>query len=178
MQEGQAIELRHPGGYDAAFTTVTMASDASGQNFLYTMIYVPRVAGQGYPIIVISNNAQLYNGARPVLDKFLNSLSFTPLTKLADGNPPLTQAMVDEVSDFLEWLMEVPFTDGQKETVREELTASWKKQDKEEINGVKDMQNAQVQLSAMTADQRAPGARRSSRKRSSNGEARPIGRPS
>ena len=155
VQEGQAVELRHPGGYDTAFTTVTMASDTSGRNFLYTMIYVPRVAGQGYPIIVISNNAELYNSARPMLEKFLNTLSFTPLMKLADGDPPLTQALVDEVGDFLEWLMDVPFTDGQKQTVREELTASWKKQDKEEINGVKDMQNARMQLSAMTADQRA-----------------------
>ena len=45
---------------------------------------------------------------------------------LAPGNPPLTESMVTRFTDFQAWLLEIPFTQQQRERVRAMLLEDWK----------------------------------------------------
>ena len=46
---------------------------------------------------------------------------------LVQGNPPLTESMVARFTNFQAWLLEIPFTQPQKERVRAMLLRDWKK---------------------------------------------------
>jgi hypothetical protein len=148
------IQQHHRRGYDYALTTVSMRAAPNSNEFIYCLVYLAQTGDTAQPIYAMTNNPDLYNRNKASLDAFLTDLNFTSLTKLADGNPPLTQATVDQVVDFLEWLMEVPFTDAQKDTAREELIKTWRRGDKTEIQGILDVLKAGKDLSAMPAQKR------------------------
>ena len=65
----------------------------------------------------------------------LGSISYSQGRVLVNGNPPLTQSMVDKGRDFIEWLFEAPLTAEQRRTVEASIIESWKTGDKEEIAG-------------------------------------------
>jgi len=65
----------------------------------------------------------------------LDSVEFANQTKLADGEPALTLLEVVRVIDFLEWALDVPFTQEQKVRVQEELVKAWKANHRTEIDG-------------------------------------------
>jgi hypothetical protein len=46
---------------------------------------------------------------------------------LAQGNPPLTESMVTDFTNFQAWLFEIPFTQQQRERIRAMLLQDWKK---------------------------------------------------
>jgi hypothetical protein len=46
---------------------------------------------------------------------------------LAQGDPPLTEGMVTRFTDFQAWLLEIPFTQPQRERMRAMLLEDWKK---------------------------------------------------
>jgi hypothetical protein len=46
---------------------------------------------------------------------------------LAQGNPPLTESMVTDFTNFQAWLLEIPFTQQQRERIRAMLLEDWKK---------------------------------------------------
>ena len=50
--------------------------------------------------------------------------------------------------------MQVPFTEGQKVTIEEEIRSSWKKNDRKEIDGVAEVLKARQQLAAMKSAER------------------------
>lgn len=54
---------------------------------------------------------------------------------LVNGNPPLTQRMVDDVVDLFEWSLGVKMNDSQKAIVQQKLTAAWKANVRSEIEG-------------------------------------------
>jgi hypothetical protein len=72
----------------------------------------------------------------------------------APGSPPLTQEMVERVDRFLEWIFDVPFTGGQRDSLRAELVAVWKKKDKDAIKGVVDLLALQEQIGKLSASER------------------------
>ena len=58
-----------------------------------------------------------------------------PGAVLVTGNPPLTQATVDQVGAFWEWMFHAPLTSGQQAGLRQELIAIWEKGNLVEIQG-------------------------------------------
>jgi len=85
----------------------------------------------------------------------LHGMRLTDAIVLAKGDPPLTQATVDAITDFLEWLIEVPFTQEQKTMIAGNITDSWKKNDRAEIEGTLEALKLRAQLSQMTPQQKA-----------------------
>ncbi|MBI3181695.1 MAG: hypothetical protein HYZ28_06095 [Myxococcales bacterium] len=57
---------------------------------------------------------------------------------LVPGSPPLTEEVVGRFTEFFEWALDVQLTDEQRELVRQDLSDSWRKKDKESITGVLD----------------------------------------
>ena len=73
---------------------------------------------------------------------------------LADGNPPLTQRMVNQVSDFVGWMFETRLTNMQREHVRETLLASWQTANQSDIDGTLQIVKAEEQVSALSPTDR------------------------
>jgi hypothetical protein len=54
-------------------------------------------------------------------------LNVSPNAVLANGDPPLTESMVDLYTNFEAWLMEIPRTQQHRNEVRAMLLEDWKK---------------------------------------------------
>jgi hypothetical protein len=78
---------------------------------------------------------------------------------LADGTPALTSETVDTVTDFVEWVLDVPFTRDQRDALRNHLVDSWERNDKTEINGVQEIIKGRLQLDKLTDPQKKELAR-------------------
>ena len=69
-----------------------------------------------------------------------------PTTVLAEGDPPLTVELVDRTSGFIEWLLDVPLTDGQRQTIRDGLVESWTSNNREDVEGILDLLQLEAQV--------------------------------
>jgi hypothetical protein len=83
----------------------------------------------------------------------------TPHTEADDelpipGHPPLTQAIVDQETQFFEWLLDAPFTIEQRDQFRASLVRSWKGHHQDEIDSTMNVLKFQEQLSAKPRQQR------------------------
>lgn len=74
---------------------------------------------------------------------------------LVQGDPPLTQLMVDRVVDFFEWSLGVHLSAPQKEQVQRKLTNAWKVNDRSEIEGTGKILDLYMQLQSLTSEQLA-----------------------
>ena len=75
-------------------------------------------------------------------------------TPLADGNPPLTQRMVNQVGDFVGWMFETRLTNMQREHVRATLITLWQSRSQSDIDGTMQIVKAQEQVSALSPTDR------------------------
>ena len=84
---------------------------------------------------------------------------FTPEAK-ADpelpipGNPPLTQALVDQGIQFFEWLLDAPLTQEQRVQFRDSLVGSWKGHRQNEIDSTMNVFKFQEQLNSRSPEER------------------------
>ena len=74
---------------------------------------------------------------------------------LVQGEPPLTQVMVDRVIDFFQWSLSVHMSVAQKGQVQQKLTAAWKANDRSEIEGTGKILDLYMQLQSLTNEQLA-----------------------
>jgi hypothetical protein len=70
------------------------------------------------------------------------------------GNPPLTQAIVDQETQFFEWLLDAPFTLEQRDQFRASLVRSWKGHHQDEIESTMNVLKFQEQLNTKPRQQR------------------------
>jgi hypothetical protein len=75
-------------------------------------------------------------------------------TVLAPGDPPLTREGLDRFTYFVEWLLDVPLTQQQKQLVATSFVEAWEKQDAEEIQGYVDTLDLEAQVSALPKEDR------------------------
>lgn len=146
--------VRHEGGFDMLTTGASMVTNTASGQFVYDALCFVRAGDQVQKVQFILNDFQMYQAQKTTFDRFLHGLRVTDSLVLAGGTPPLTQAKVDQVTDFLEWLIEVPFTDEQRQMVAQNMIDSWKKNELEGINGVEDVVKLRAQLSGMTSEQK------------------------
>jgi len=146
--------IRHEGGFDMVTTGASMVSNPASGQFVYDALCFVRAGDQVQKVQLIVNDFTLYQTHGAAYDRFLHGLRLTDLVVLARGAPPLTQAKVDQVADFLEWLLEVPFTREQRQMIAGNMIESWRKNDREEINGIEEVIKLRAQLSAMTRQQK------------------------
>lgn len=62
------------------------------------------------------------------------------------GNPPLTQALVDQGIEFFEWLLDAPFTEEQRAQFRDSLVHSWKGHHQDDIDSTMNALKFQEQV--------------------------------
>ncbi len=72
-----------------------------------------------------------------------------PARVLAEGDPPLTVELVDRTTGFIEWMLDVPLTDGQRQTIREGLVESWTSNNREDVEGIADLLQLEAQVREM-----------------------------
>lgn len=73
---------------------------------------------------------------------------------LAQGNPPLTQSMLDRTSDFLEWLLDIDLSSEQKSTLKKIIERAWHTQNQAEIKSTLDLVNMHGELLKMSKSER------------------------
>lgn len=74
---------------------------------------------------------------------------------LAGGEPPLTEATVDDVAEFFGWLFEARFTPAQRGELERVLVATWRANDRKEIEAAQQFGALNVKLLTVSQEQRA-----------------------
>ena len=146
--------IRHEGGFDMVTTGASMMTNPASGQFVYDALCFVRAGDQAQKVQLIVSDFRLYEAHKMTFDRFLRGMRLSDSLVLAPGTPPLTQATVDQVADFLEWLLEVPFTDEQRRMIARNMIESWTKNDREEINGIEEVVKLRAQLSEMTRQQK------------------------
>src|SRR5215207_10351783 len=73
---------------------------------------------------------------------------------LAGGEPPLTAATVDDVADFFGWLFETRFTPAQRRELGRVLVATWRANDRKEIEAAQQFGALNVKLLTVSGEKR------------------------
>jgi hypothetical protein len=73
---------------------------------------------------------------------------------LADGNPPLTQTMVDRFTTLMQWSLDADFSDEERGQMQSVLVNYWKAGDEKSIKAVVDMLAFEQKLATSSADQK------------------------
>jgi hypothetical protein len=134
--------------------TYSYADPAQPGKFKYDWVVVMAGGGRYLTFTTVFNDKTAYDTHGPNVGAWVNGITLTTLTEVERGNPPLTRYMIDEVGDFLDWLMQSPLTDAQKTTVENEIREFWKKDDRKEIDGIAEFLKGRQELAAMKPAER------------------------
>ena len=74
---------------------------------------------------------------------------------LAGGEPPLTAATVDDVAEFFGWLFETRFTPAQRRELERVLVATWRANDRKEIEAARQFGALNVKLLTVPKEKHA-----------------------
>jgi hypothetical protein len=74
---------------------------------------------------------------------------------VAQGQPPLTQAMVDQLAEVFEWALGGRFTPEQREAFERERIAEWQRGDRQSIDNFLGWLKLREQIVALPEDKRA-----------------------
>ncbi|HEX7316201.1 MAG TPA: hypothetical protein VF297_20010 [Pyrinomonadaceae bacterium] len=74
---------------------------------------------------------------------------------LAEGKPPLTAATVDDVAEFFGWLFETRFTPSQRRELERVLVATWRANDRKEIEAAQQFGALNVKLMTVSKEKHA-----------------------
>jgi hypothetical protein len=154
VQVAPVSVVRHPNGFEIAIAGASMANASAPSVFIYQAQCFVRSGDHVQPLVLETSDYPLYQAHKAAFDALLQSVRVTDSIVLARGNPTLTQATLDSLTDFLEWLIEVPFTEEQRQVIAHAVIDSWKKNDRPDIQGVQDVLKLRAQLATMTAEQK------------------------
>jgi hypothetical protein len=73
---------------------------------------------------------------------------------LADGNPPLTQTMVNRLTTLMQWSLDADFNDEERGKLRSAVVSYWKNGDEKSIKAVLDMLAFEQKLTSASQDQK------------------------
>ena len=88
-----------------------------------------------------------------LLTSFTSAAAQSPV--LADGEPPLTEATVDDVAQFFGWLFETRFTPAQRNELERVLVATWRANDRKEIEAARQFGALNVKLLTVSKEKHA-----------------------
>lgn len=75
-------------------------------------------------------------------------------TVVAPGDPPLTREGIQRFTNLMEWLLDVPLTELQKQRIDESLRQSWADGDKEDIQSYVAVLALEAQTAALSPEER------------------------
>jgi hypothetical protein len=110
-------------------------------------------AGSSQGVAFVAGTRDLFQRYRPQYQQLLDSVTLPSLTRVADGRdgtPPLTMYAVNTVTDFIEWMLDVPFTQGQRDELKAHFVDAWAKNDRGEIDGVAQIIKGRIELDKLT----------------------------
>lgn len=161
-QESPMTPIRHPAGYEVLGMLVSF-NDKSP-----LLIHPPKTYAMlvhldlgpdlgSAPLMLYASTRELAGEHMKTFDTFVSELRVPARTVLADaaGHPPLTLRTVNQVNDFLEWLLDVPFTQSQRGHVTEYLVDAWRRRDAEGIEAIQSIQDIRRKLDELTPEQKA-----------------------
>jgi hypothetical protein len=145
---------RLPCGADTA-TVVVSGSDpqAPDREVIVLFTEVDGGGGSSQGVALVASSRDLFAKYRPAYLSLLEGMTLpsrTPLVDAAAGAPALTMYTVQTVTDFIEWALDVPFTEGQRDALREHFVTAWRARDKGEIEGVAQITAGRAQLDKLT----------------------------
>lgn len=73
---------------------------------------------------------------------------------LADGEPPLTQSMVNRLVGLMEWSLKAEFSADERVALRNSVVGYWRSSDEKSIKSVLDILAFEQKLSAASSDQK------------------------
>jgi hypothetical protein len=141
------------GGKLLTFAYSYADANRSGQ-FLYNWVILIAGGGRYATLSAVATSSAAFNTYMPIVGGLVDGISLTSTLQVEPGNPPLTRYMLEETVGFLEWLMQVPFTEAQRVTVETELRGTWQKTDGKEIDGVMEVLKERQQLATLKPAER------------------------
>jgi hypothetical protein len=161
-QESPIAAVRHPAGYEVLGMLVSFYDRPiffQDTPKVYAMVvHVDAGPDLGsLPVMLYCSTKELCARHIKTFDKFVSDLRIPARMILAEypGQAPLTLRTVHQVNDFLEWLMEAPFTQGQRRQIANYLADAWRRGDREGARAVQSIAGVRKQLDALTGQQKA-----------------------
>lgn len=146
---GEFSIVKSPGGVDIGMGLIAWKNPAESGQTIVTVLCLAQAGKDVHPILLVTNHGPLYTKHKQVSARFLDSIRLASRIILVPGPRPLTQQVVNELTDFVEWMIEVPMTQQQRQRMREILVAEWKTAKPAELDGVEEFQKARRQLAEM-----------------------------
>lgn len=125
-----------PGRFDYEWITVV---GGGGRSVVATTVFADKAA---------------YDRLGAAAAGVVNDLQLSTLMVVERGSPNLTRFAIDETVDFLEWLMQNPFTDEQRATVEGEVRGFWRDRSEKDIEDIGDLLDARKELAKLNAAER------------------------
>ena len=161
---GKFNELKGPQGSDALGRTdiVELPGGVRWTCFLCLL----HTGTRAEPIVAFGSSGELYAKYVPELNRFISRVRFARAAGdsarheaaktriLAQGDPPLTQEMVDRYNLFFEWLLDAPMTQEQRQRIQDAVVADWKAGRSTEIQTAVKIVQAQEQIEQKTESER------------------------
>lgn len=122
--------------------------------FRYHTVLTVAAGGRCVTFHMLVDSVAAYEAHREELGRMVDGVRLTTTMRLERGKPPLTRFMLDECQDFLEWLLHVPFTAAQRQTVETEVRGYWKQKNQQEIDAMAQLLEARTELARLSEAER------------------------
>jgi hypothetical protein len=140
--------------------------EAPGRGVIVNFTEIDGGGGSSQGVAFVASTRELFQEYRPRYDELLGTVTLPSLTRVAegrDGAPPLTLYAVNAVIDFIEWVLDVPFTQAQRDDLKEHFVAAWNRGNRGEIDGVGQILQGRLALDKLTDPDKKELARQSIR---------------
>jgi hypothetical protein len=160
-EEAPRVEGVHPAGYKTLTTFTSVKAEGYGKDArLYSLHVYLEAGGLGSHLEYAAAYRENFDKHRPTFEAFLKDIRLLSAQTLApafDDQPALEQFTVNQCCDFVEWLIDVPLTDTQRQAVRDHLVAVWNRKDKGEANDLWAVFTARNELDKLKKEQKEFG---------------------
>jgi len=147
--------LRTAKGYDAVAVLHHRTSILRQEEY-WQIIYL-RAGDRHYVLAVQTDDKELIVKHAPALQAVLDGLQYAPVIELApakDGARALTLQDVYDISDFFEWLLDVPMTPVQRTAIRDLLVDVWSVDPKAGVAALEQAEGLRKNIDAMKPEER------------------------
>lgn len=150
---GDCTVEKKPGQFEIAMGLICWKNPKGAGENIATILCLAQVDQEVQPIVVVTNAGAMFTKHKDEIASFLDSIRFASRIVLVDGKRPLTQRTVNDVTDFLEWLIETPMTQQQRQQIQDNMIAEWKAGKTGEMDGAETFLKIRAQVIALSPSQ-------------------------
>jgi hypothetical protein len=136
---------KHPAGYDAVVRGYFLTG-ADG-SVLATYVYVLQSGTKSVAIEFLADRPEKLDAK--AMSEFIVGCRLAHAQVVVAGEPALTLYDLEETIDFVQWLLDAPFTAEQRGVFHDEIVDGWKKKDAETIQGVAQILGLRAELAKL-----------------------------